>query len=133
MQRVVAICAAVTLLAGCAASGTQVSEQAAFRFKEGVTTEAEIVQRLGPPTSVHVGQGLRWISYAGTQYQLKPASFIPIVGAFAGGADVQVSVATYEIDQAGRLVKIVYSGSSTGTRSGTTPAAATSKEPAAVQ
>lgn len=122
-----------TALAGCAASGVQVSEQMATQFKEGTSTEIEIVKALGPPTSVTVSSGKRFISYTGMQYQVKGASFIPIVGAFAGGSDYKMSVAMFQIDPAGVLEKITYTTSGSGTRSGVQPVAMPTTEPRAVK
>lgn len=120
-------------LAGCAASGTQVSEQAALQFKEGETTEKQIVAKLGRPNSVTIVEGKRLISYIGSQVQIKGASFIPIVGLFAGGADVQMTMATFHIDSNGVLEKVSYTSGDAGTRNGTTPAETTAQEPTAVK
>lgn len=128
-----AILLVATLVAGCAASGVQVSERAALQFKEGVTTESEIVQTLGKPTSVYVAQGIRVISYSGMQYQVKGATFIPIVGAFAGGADYAFTTASYEINGEGTLTKVTYTQHGSGSRSGTNPMPATPREPTAVR
>ncbi|MDH4481432.1 MAG: hypothetical protein QE279_01845 [Rhodoferax sp.] len=124
---------AAALLGGCASSGTQVSEAAALQFKEGETTEAQIIAKLGKPTSVSIASGMKFISYSGMQYQVKGATFIPIVGAFAGGADYTMSMAMYQIGANGVLEKITYSTSGTGTRSGVAPAAMESVEPSAVK
>jgi hypothetical protein len=130
---ILAAAAAVTL-AGCAASGVQVSEQAALQFQEGRTTEAEILQKLGKPTSVHTSGGIRLLQYSGFQYQVKGATFVPIVGAFAGGADYTLTTATYQIDPATSLLqKISYTQQGTGSRAGTLPAPMPPTEPSAVR
>jgi len=124
---------AVAILGGCAASGTQVSEAAALQFKEGQATEAQIISKLGKPTSVTISNGMKFISYSGMQYQVKGATFIPIVGAFAGGADYTTTMAMYQIDTKGVLEKVTYMTSGSGSRNGATPAAMESAEPVAVK
>ncbi len=123
----------VLLLAGCAASGTQVSEQAATQFKEGVTREPEIIAKLGQPTSVSIINGKRMLGYAGTQVKVKGATFIPIVGGFIGGADSKVTVATYQIGSEGVLEKIMYTSAGSGSRMGAAPADMSAQEPTAVK
>lgn len=124
---------AVALLGGCAASGTQVSEAAALQFKEGQTTEAQIIAKLGKPTSVTIAGGVKSISYVGVQYQVKPETFIPIIGGFVGGADYTMSMATYQIGANGVLEKITYSTSGSATRSGSAPAVIEKTEPSVVK
>lgn len=123
----------IMTLAGCAASGTQISEQAAMQFKEGVTTDAQIIAKLGQPTSVSIYAGKRMLSYSGTQVKVKAASFIPIVGAFVGGADSQITIATYQIGSNGVLEKIMYTSAGSGSRMGTNPSEMNSREPSAIK
>jgi hypothetical protein len=121
----------VVALGGCVSSGTQVSQQAALQFKEHVTTEAEILRALGPPTGITVAGGKKYISYMGMQSQVKAATFIPIVGTFAGGADYQMTQVMYELDANGVLEKVTYSSTGSGMRSGTAPAEMPPREPSA--
>ncbi len=123
----------VLFLAGCASSGTQVSEQAATQFTEGVSRESDIVAKLGQPTSVSIINGKRMLGYAGTQVKVKGATFIPIVGGFIGGADSKFTVATYQIGSDGVLEKIMYTSAGSGSRMGTTPADMPTQEPTAVK
>lgn len=86
----------VLLLASCVSSGTQVKDSALTQFQKGVTSEADVVKALGPPTSTSmVSDGSRVLAYVGTHAQAKAASFIPIVGLFKGGATGQTSVVTF--------------------------------------
>lgn len=133
MNRVLPILAITYLLAGCAATGVQVSAEAAMQFKEGTSTETQIVGRLGKPTTVTISNGLKFITYTGMQYQTKAATFIPIVGVFAGGADYTMSIATYQIGHDGILQKVTYTSSGSGTRMGVTPAEMAVTEPTAVK
>lgn len=130
LMTTLALCAA---LGACASGGTQVSQEAATQFVEGKTTETEIVAKLGKPTSVAISNGARSIGYAGAQYNIKAASFIPIVGLFAGGADVQVTSVVYEIDKSGVLQKIQYITQSTSAQNGLLPAEQKSSTPTAIK
>lgn len=121
-------------IAGCAATGTQVSQNAAMQFKEGVTTEAQIVAKLGPPTGVTMSSGgIKTITYTGAQVQMKAATFIPIVGLFAGGSDVAVTTAAYQLGIDGILQKVDYSTANTSTGMGSTPAPVNANPPNAVK
>ncbi len=124
---------AAFVIAGCAASGVQVSQDAALQFKEGQTTENEILAKLGKPTTVMFSGGIKTIAYSGMQYQVKGATFIPIVGAFAGGADYTMSTAMYQIASNGVLQKVTYTKSGSGSRMGTTPNEVNAAEPTAVK
>jgi outer membrane protein assembly factor BamE (lipoprotein component of BamABCDE complex) len=120
-------------LSGCVASGTQVSEQAAMQFKEGITTEDQIVAKLGQPTAVHNFSGNRILSYSGMQVRMKGTSFIPVVGMFAGGSDYKMTIANFHIGKNGVLEKIDYSGSGAGSRMGANPGEMETKDPTAVK
>lgn len=121
------------LLAGCAATGVQVSQEAATQFKEGVTTEAQIRAALGEPTSTTISSGIKTINYTGAQYSTNAATFIPVVGLFAGGSDYSVSTASYQINDKGLLEKASYTTSKGTSRLGSTPAPMATREPTAVK
>lgn len=133
MKRLVSVFLFCLALSGCVASGVQVSQEAATQFKEGVTTEAEIIAKLGKPSGVTITGGQRLISYAGYQSQAKAASFIPIIGAFTGGSDYSISSAVYQIDSQGILQKISYAQHGGAARMGAAPAATEKTEPRAVK
>ena len=121
----------VLALVGCASSGTQVSMDTASKFTEGVTTEKEIVSILGNPTATTMAGGLRTITYSGAQCQTKAATFVPVVGMFAGGMDCQSSAVVITLDKSGIAQKIVYSGRTFGSKNGATPASQTTIDPVA--
>ena len=133
MNRLVTLFLFCLALSGCVASGVQVSQDAATQFKEGVTTEAEIVAKLGKPSSVTISGGQRFISYSGYQSQAKAASFITIIGAFAGGFDYTISSAVYQFDSQGILQKISYSQHGGAARMGAAPANVERTDPRAVK
>lgn len=84
------------LLAACVSSGTKVSEDQASRFVAGKTTYDEVIQALGRPNSIaHVSDGTTSIAYVYVASSPKAATFIPIVGIFAGGANAETTTATF--------------------------------------
>ncbi len=104
MKRISAF-AIAAILAGCASSGTKVTEQQAGQFEKGKSTEAEVIARLGTPTSTtRMADGSRLDAYAYTQAQARAASFIPVVGLMAGGADAKVSIVSFKFGPDGLLV-----------------------------
>lgn len=121
------------IISGCAATGVQVTQEAATQFVEGKTTETEIVAKLGQPTTTSINAGIKTIGYAGAQYKTNAASFIPVVGLFAGGGEYNVTVANYQIDASGILQKITYTTSSGTNRMGINPADVNARAPAAVK
>jgi outer membrane protein assembly factor BamE (lipoprotein component of BamABCDE complex) len=81
---------AALMLAGCVSSGTKVDTTQIASFQKGKTTYAQVVQALGPPISVStLSDGTRIIGYGYVHAEPRAASFIPVVGLFAGGADAQ--------------------------------------------
>lgn len=94
MKRDSIFCAAIALilmgLAGCASIGRPIDQAAADKIVKGQTTREQVGMMLGSPDRItKLGNGDTMYSYSYTRASAKPASFIPIVGAFAGGANVQ--------------------------------------------
>ena len=117
-------------LFGCASSGVQVSQEAALQFVEQKSTEADIIAKLGRPTMVTINGNIKVLMYAGSQVKVKAASFIPVVGAFAGGSDIQSTAASYQLDaKTGILQKIIYSTYGTGVQTGSQPAPSVDESP----
>jgi outer membrane protein assembly factor BamE (lipoprotein component of BamABCDE complex) len=80
--------------------GTKVDQDKLAQFQKGKTTYAEVVQQLGKPTqSTLNSDGSRRVMYTYMQSQAKAANFIPIVGAFTGGADTENTNVTLDFDQ----------------------------------
>lgn len=109
MRRRWLIIGAITItLAGCAAAGTKVSEQQAESFKVGVSTYADVVGALGPPTSTTVSSdGTRMATYAYASARAQPQNFIPIIGPLTRGYDTQRSSAVFTFNANGVLTKTV--------------------------
>lgn len=99
------LAASLGLLSACATSGTRVDQAQLGQFKPGVTTVADIESALGKPQSTNLASdGTRSIGYLYSHAQVKGATFIPIVGIFAGGATAQGSSVIFRFDTAGRLI-----------------------------
>lgn len=85
-------------------TGTQMSADKIAQIKKGVTTRAQVEALLGSPASVSMmPEGKRVMSYTYTSTQASghatAASFIPVVGLFAGGTKVdgQMRIQTLQI------------------------------------
>lgn len=116
MVRALAAAVLLIMLGGCAASGVKVTEDQARQFERGKSTYADVVGKLGPPnSSVSLSSGMRVISYAYVEAAARPATFIPIVGAFVGGADARSNVVTFTFGPDGILTNYIASSSQTGT------------------
>lgn len=86
----------LVLLGACASAGTYVEPTAAQNFQEGVTTYKDVVGTYGlPQTDMTLPDGTRQIIYVHSDVQLKAATFVPLVGLFAGGADTTTNTTTF--------------------------------------
>lgn len=90
--------------ASCATAGTQVDQAAAAEFQQGVTTYAEVIGQLGnPQVNMMMPDGTRQVSYIFTRSQVRAATFVPVVGLFAGGADTDTTTFQFTFDENGVL------------------------------
>ena len=121
-----ALALAALVLSACASSGAKVTEQQLSQLKAGTTSWADMVAILGQPTSsTFTSQGTRMAIYSYAQVTTRPETFIPIIGAFVGGADIKSNAVALSFDRNGKLMN--YSGSASaigtgmGAASGITP------------
>jgi len=125
------------LLSSCAAVGNKAitDPKVTSKIEKGKTTKAEISKLLGSPSSVDFsddGRFEKWV-YVYTKSQVRGASFIPIVGSFAGGTDVRMDTLTIQFSEAG-IVQNLGKGVTTGGGGGLQDSAQASvpmKEPVA--
>ncbi len=85
------------------------------KIEEGKSTKADVKALVGEPTKVNYkdnGNTEVW-EYVYKHGQLRPATFIPVVGLFAGGTDVSGNTLTILFDDKG-VVKKVGSGKISG-------------------
>ena len=102
-------------LSACMSSGVKVDETKVAEFKKGITTYPQVIQILGKPTqSMMLPDGSHMITYGYVSTQARPESFIPIVGAFVGGADTENSTVMLTFDEQGVLKSTMSSQGGTG-------------------
>lgn len=107
------------LLASCVSSGVKVDPSKLSQFHKSETTYSEVIEKLGKPSQSAVLQdGTKVISYIWVSAQARPESFIPIAGAFVGGADSENSIVTLTFNGDGILQNYTSSQGSTGTGTG---------------
>lgn len=103
-------------LAGCAASGVKVSDDQLSGLVKGQTSRAEVLAKFGKPTTqIRSSDGTATVLYNFAEYRTRPATFIPIVGIFAGGSDIHTSSATFRFDANDRLLDYTTAQSDMGT------------------
>lgn len=103
MKTLLSVFCMAAILSACAAPAPKVAPSAAS-FQKGITTEADVVAMFGKPMSVMSGMdGRKVIAYATVNNGIRGASFIPVVGLFAGGMDMKISSATFTFGQDGKL------------------------------
>jgi hypothetical protein len=82
--------AIVVLLAGCASAGTKVDPDTVASFVKGRTTVAEAEDALGQPNAMSTApDGTTVLVYSYAHSSVRAATFIPVVGMFAGGTDTK--------------------------------------------
>lgn len=106
------ILALALVIAGCASYGTKIDSDAVSKIVKGKTTEQQVVTLLGSPMSVSVTQdGVKMLMYVHSHSQAKASTFIPIVGAFVGGADTKTQTLQVWIDKEGLVSSFAFNNS----------------------
>jgi hypothetical protein len=119
MHRIVGVLCALAL-SGCVSSGTQVKESQLTSFQKGVTTEPDVIKALGPPQSTTTSTtGIRTIVYYGLRASPKAATFIPVVGLFAGGAKAQTNSVVFMFGPDGKMTEMTSQQTNAESRMGT--------------
>jgi outer membrane protein assembly factor BamE (lipoprotein component of BamABCDE complex) len=106
----------VTAFAACGSAGTQVTRAKAATIVKGKTTRDEVVATLGEPNSLtRDSNGRETLHYAYARSTVKPATFIPIVGAFAGGVNTQTSAFDVKLNPSGVVEEYLETQGTMGT------------------
>lgn len=93
------LCIPIIALSGCASVGNRVNHQYAQSIEKGVTTEQEIIAKMGQPMATAINSDeVKVLTYMHVDTQVHDATFIPIVGLFAGGADSTATTFIIKID-----------------------------------
>jgi hypothetical protein len=91
-------------LSACVSSGSNVSMEQARQFQKGVTTEQQVEAALGAASAVtEKSDGTRILVYTHIDARPDAVTFVPIVGAFAGGASSHLTVVSFKFDAHGVL------------------------------
>ncbi|MEW6304405.1 MAG: outer membrane protein assembly factor BamE [Verrucomicrobiota bacterium] len=89
-MKLLAITMLALALAGCASVGRKLDTAKIDQIKKGETTREEIQKWFGSPDQITKdANGNTTYSYMYVRATAKPETYIPLVGAFAGGANVQ--------------------------------------------
>ena len=106
-------------ITACTSSGVRVTDDQMSQFHEGVTTKQEVVSALGNPTmTVRNNDGSSALIYSYFEARTRGSSFIPIVGAFVGGADTRQNTVTINFDRSGVMQSYSSTSGETGTATG---------------
>jgi hypothetical protein len=94
----------IMLLTGCVSSGVRVDETNLTSLEKGKTSYAEVIAKLGQPTTnTLLPDGRRMLMYTWVQARARPQNFIPLLGPFVDGADSRSSNAIVWLNADGRL------------------------------
>jgi len=119
MRKFAIIAALSVALTGCVSAGTKVDTAQLQQFKKGVTTEAEVIARLGEPnTRTMSSGGLHVIGYSHVAARPDAVDFVPIVGSLAGGAKSETTVVIFTFDETGVLKDYTATTSNTHLKTG---------------
>lgn len=120
----IAAIATATILAGCASAGNMAlkdanQQQIDAHLIKGKSTKADVVNYLGAADQVSFGDGghEQW-TYNYAHASAKAASFIPVVGLFAGGQNVDKKSLTILFDDSGIVRKYTFAASTGEVRTG---------------
>ena len=81
------------LVCGCASIGHKLDESKVEQIKKGITTRDQVLQLVGSPDQItRDGNGNVTFQYIYSRATTKASTFIPVVGAFAGGANIQTQM-----------------------------------------
>jgi outer membrane protein assembly factor BamE (lipoprotein component of BamABCDE complex) len=101
-----AICISALAFSGCAhVHGKKVDSAAVTQIQKGVTTKAELIAKLGEPNSTtQRGDGGEMLMWRYTESQTNAATYVPIVGMFAGGRSTSATVLTVMVGADGNSI-----------------------------
>jgi outer membrane protein assembly factor BamE (lipoprotein component of BamABCDE complex) len=106
----------IFLFIGCATIGNKniLDQDKVSQIKRGETTKTQVREIIGDPSKTTFGENDEetW-EYVLSKSQTRAATFIPIVGLFAGGADMQHHTLTIKFNKQG-IVKEYGQGKTVG-------------------
>ena len=103
----------------CTTIGKQLDPVAVATLKPGQSTYADVISKLGPPTSESMTTtGSKVALYYYSHTAARPESFIPFIGPLVGGADSRSNTVIFNFDPAGVLAGISSNNSKVGVGTG---------------
>ncbi len=106
----------IALVCGCVSYGRKIDQTKVTQIKTGETTRAQVISLIGSPDQItSTGNGMVTFNYMFVRATPTAATYVPIVGAFAGGANVQnqMVMVTFTNDVVSALVSS-YGGNDAG-------------------
>lgn len=89
----------LVLAAGCTvSSGVKVDQRQLSDFRKGTTTELEVVDRLGQPSTTTHGTGGDLLDYVFTSSTAAGANFVPVLNWFKGRTDSTTEICQFIFD-----------------------------------
>ncbi len=107
-----ALIAVAGMATGCAtSSGTKVEASSLSFIQKGKTTKSELVSKLGQPDETGVdSNGKETVSWIHSNSRTDAKTFIPIAGAFIGGATSENTTLKVILDKRGVVSDYEYTG-----------------------
>jgi outer membrane protein assembly factor BamE (lipoprotein component of BamABCDE complex) len=108
MKRIIVLLTLCLTLLSCMSVGNKqiMDVSKTSQIQEGKTTKAEIIALIGEPNhTTSMPNGEEMLMYSYTQSTTRPTTFIPVIGLFAGGADMKGKTLMLKIDKNGILQK----------------------------
>jgi len=108
LQAVIILLMIWGLFIGCASVGHRIDGDQAAKVQKGITTREQVISNLGSPNQIsHLSNGDTIFSYVYARVTTKPATFIPFIGIFFAGANVQNQTFTVTFGTDGIVKDIV--------------------------
>jgi outer membrane protein assembly factor BamE (lipoprotein component of BamABCDE complex) len=124
MRKIFVLTATVLLVAGCASSGndkvrTETMDTVGTKVTKGTTTKDQVRGLYGEPNNVSLTDGGSEVwTYEYAHATANAASFVPVVGMFAGGSNVNKNQVVFIFDKAGVMQNYTVHASQSEVRRG---------------
>ncbi|RUO28768.1 hypothetical protein CWE12_10665 [Aliidiomarina sedimenti] len=118
MKKIIAILT-IIWLTGCASAGVQIDPAQIQDIEKGVTTEQEVKNMFGSPNSSGItAEGELFYVYTFARSTTNAATFIPVVGLFAGGSNTDIEMLQIWFDSERKVKEYHFNKSNMETRLG---------------
>lgn len=120
MKKNLIVLIAASLLCGCASTGNNFDSRKISDIKKGETTKDQLIQMFGQPAQRGMNsEGGTTMVWMYTEATIKGATFVPIVGLFAGGADTKNKMLTVRLNSTNTVASYDYTGGAMDVSNGT--------------